>query len=142
MADRRDRKTQDVVAYYDAHGLNQQRAYQVVCLMVGFDGEKFRELAKETKLPEERQDTCAGDYSNVGYSWDLVLKPHRRAPDQPKTKIDVVYGPAEGRIATARQVPSDCWKRLPSMRQTTSRGRPPSHWKCRAAVRRMPAGTL
>jgi hypothetical protein len=33
-----------------------------------------------------------------------VLKPHRRAPDQPKTKIDVVYGPAEGRIATARQV--------------------------------------
>jgi hypothetical protein len=32
---------------------------------------------------------------------DLVLKPHRRGPDQPKT-IDVVYGPAEGRIATAR----------------------------------------
>jgi len=106
MADRRDRKTQDEVAYYDEHGLNQQRAYQIVCLMVGFDGEKFKDLAKETKLPQERQDTCAGDYSNVAYSWDLVLKPHRRAPDQPKTKIDVVYGPAEGRIATARQVAS------------------------------------
>jgi hypothetical protein len=37
-------------------------------------------------------------------SWDLVLKPHRRAPDQPKTKIDVVYGSAEGTTATARQV--------------------------------------
>ena len=106
MADRRDRKTQDEVAYYDEHGLNKQRAYQIVCLMVGFDGEKFKDLAKETKLPQERQDTCAGDYSNVAYSWDLVLKPHRRAPDQPKTKIDVVYGPAEGRIATARQVAS------------------------------------
>jgi putative metallopeptidase DUF4344 len=104
MADRRDRKAQDEVAYYDEHGLNKQRAYQIVCLMVGFDGEKFKDLAKETKLPQERQDTCAGDYSNVAYSWDLVLKPHRRAPDQPKTKIDVVYGPAEGRIATARQV--------------------------------------
>jgi hypothetical protein len=33
-----------------------------------------------------------------------VLKPHRRAPDQPKTKIDVVYGPAEGKTATARRV--------------------------------------
>jgi hypothetical protein len=33
-----------------------------------------------------------------------VLKPHRRGPDQPKTKIDVVYGPAQGRIATARPV--------------------------------------
>ena len=104
MADRRDQKTGDKVAYYDEHGLNQQRAYQIVCLMVGFDDEKFKDLAKETKLPEERQDTCAGDYSNAAYSWDLVLKPHRRAPDQPKTKIDVIYGPAEGRAETAQQV--------------------------------------
>jgi hypothetical protein len=104
MADRRDRKMQDVVAYYDEHGLDQQRAYQIVCLMVGYDDEKFKDLAEETKLPQDRQDTCAGDYSNVAYSWDMVLKPHRRGPDQSKTKIDVVYGPAEGRIATARQV--------------------------------------
>ena len=33
-----------------------------------------------------------------------MLKPHRRAPDQPKTKIDVVYGPAEGRAAVAQRV--------------------------------------
>jgi hypothetical protein len=104
MAERRDQKTGDKVAYYDEHGLNRQRAYQIVCLMVGSDVEKFKDLAKETKLPEERQESCAGDFSNAAYSWDLVLKPHRRAPDQPKTKIDVVYGPAEGRAATAQQV--------------------------------------
>ena len=34
MADRRDR--------YDEHGLNQQRAYQILCLMVGFNGENSR----------------------------------------------------------------------------------------------------
>jgi hypothetical protein len=104
MADRRDQKAGDKVAYYDDHGFNQQRAYQIVCLMVGSDDEKFKDLAKETKLPEERQDTCAGDYHNARYSWDLVLKPHRRSPDQPKTRIDVVYGPAEGRAARAQQV--------------------------------------
>jgi transposase len=60
---------------------------------------KFKELANEAKLPKERQDSCAGDYSNAVYSWDLLLKPHRRAPDQPKTKIAVVYGRAEGRAA-------------------------------------------
>jgi Putative metallopeptidase len=49
MADRRDQKAGDKVAYYDDHGLNQQRAYQIVCLMVGFDNEKFKDLAKETK---------------------------------------------------------------------------------------------
>jgi hypothetical protein len=104
MADRRDQKTGVTVAYYDDHGLNQQRAYQIVCLMVGSDDEKFKDLTKETKLPEERQDSCAGDFSNAAYSWDLLLNPHRRTPDQPKTKIDVVYGPAEGRAATALQM--------------------------------------
>jgi hypothetical protein len=27
-----------------------------------------------------------------------MLKPHRRTPDQPKTKIDVVYGPAKDKL--------------------------------------------
>ena len=104
LADRRDQKTGDKTAFYDEHGLNQQRAYEIVCLMVGSDEDKFKDLAKETKLPEERQDTCAGDYSNAAYSWDLVLKPHRRAPDQPKTEIDSLYGPAEGRAKIAQEV--------------------------------------
>jgi Putative metallopeptidase len=104
MADRRDQKMGDKVAYYDEHGLNQQRAYQIVCLMLGSDDENFEDLARETNLPEERRDACAEDYSNAAYSWDLVLKPHRRVPDQPKTTIDVIYGPAEGRSSTAREV--------------------------------------
>jgi hypothetical protein len=104
MANRRDQKTGDKVVYYDDHGLSQQRVYQIVRLMVGSDDEKFKDLAKETKRPEERQDSCAGDYSNAAYSRDPVLKPHRRTPDQPKTKIDVVYGPAEGRAAIAQRV--------------------------------------
>jgi hypothetical protein len=33
-----------------------------------------------------------------------VLEPHRRVPDQPKTSIDVIYGPTEGRTSTAQQV--------------------------------------
>jgi hypothetical protein len=46
----------------------------------------------------------SGDYSNAAYSWDLVLKPHRRATDQSRTNIDVIYGPADGRTTTAQQV--------------------------------------
>jgi hypothetical protein len=103
LADRRDKGTGDTVAYYDEHGLNQQRAYQIVCLMVGSDEDKFKDVAAETKLPKARQESCAGDFSNAAYSWDLLLKPHVRAPDQPKTKIDVVYGEAKGRLEVAAQ---------------------------------------
>jgi hypothetical protein len=103
LAERRDQGTGNNVEFYDDHGLNQQRAYQIVCLMVGSDEDKFKDLANESKLPEDRQGSCAGDYSNAAYSWDLLLKPHRRPADQPKTKIDVVYGPTEGKAAIAQK---------------------------------------
>ena len=103
LADRRDESTGDTVAFYDEHGLNQQRAFQIVCFMVGSDEDKFKDVAADTKLPKARQESCEGDFSNAAYSWDLLLKPHVRAPDQPKTKIDVIYGEAKGRVEFAAQ---------------------------------------
>jgi hypothetical protein len=45
------------------------------------------------------------DQGRVGFFASRAdLKPHRRTPDQPKTKIDVVYRPAEGRAAVAERV--------------------------------------
>ncbi len=91
LSDRRNRKEGNAMEYYDAHGLDLQRAYNIVCLIVGSDPKKFKALADETKLPEDRQETCQGDYSNASWSWDTVLKPHLRQPDQPKTVITVRY---------------------------------------------------
>ncbi len=88
----RDERKGNRLAFYDEHGLDRQRAYQIVCLMVGSDPEKFKELADLARMPEERQETCQGDYSNATYSWDLVLKSHRRTADQPKATIRTVYG--------------------------------------------------
>jgi hypothetical protein len=104
LADLRDQREGDKVPFYDEHGLNQQRAYQIVCLMVGSDEDKFRDLAEETKLPKARQESCAGDYSNAAYSWDLLLKPHQSPPGQQTTEIDAVYRPAEGRAMIAQQM--------------------------------------
>jgi hypothetical protein len=103
LSNRRDQQTGDKINYYDEHGIDLQRAYQIVCLMVGSDKSKFQDLASETKLPEARQDSCAGDYSNASYSWDLVLRTHLRSPDRPKTKVDVIYGEAKGRLELSAQ---------------------------------------
>jgi hypothetical protein len=104
MADRRDRATGSTVPYYDEHGLNQVRAYQIVCFMVGADPVRFKDLATETKLPKDRQESCADDYQDAAKSWGKVLEPHLRTPDQPKTKIDVIYGEATGPLAISAQV--------------------------------------
>lgn len=91
LSDRRDRKQGVKMAFYDEHGVDIQRAYNVVCLMVGSDPDKFKKLADEAQLPEERQGTCVGDYSNASWSWDTLLKSHRRTDGQPKTRLTVRY---------------------------------------------------
>ena len=96
ISDRRARDKGETVTYYDNHGLDLQRAYNIICLMVGSDNERFEDLADEVNLPDDRQETCAFDYSNAQWSWEQALKPHRRAPDQERTKYEIIYGKAEG----------------------------------------------
>jgi Putative metallopeptidase len=97
LSARRDRKEGEAPDYYGRHGLDEQRAYWIVCLMVGSDPVKFKAVADEAKLPESRRPSCGWDYETATRSWQRLLEaPHRRAPDQPKTQIEVVYGDAKG----------------------------------------------
>ncbi len=98
-SDRRDRRDREKFAYYDEHSLDQVRAYHIVCLIVGSSPGKFTDLANEVKLPVERQETCPRDFARASLSWGKALKPHVRPAEQPKTKIEVVYGDAKGDLA-------------------------------------------
>jgi Putative metallopeptidase len=86
-----DRRNGAITSFYEAHGMNLQRAYQIVCFMVGADPEKFKGLAEATNLPATRQQSCNYDYTAAAWSWGELLRPHLRKPDQAMTKIDVAY---------------------------------------------------
>jgi DNA-binding Xre family transcriptional regulator len=131
-----------MLAFYDEHGLDWQRAYQIVCLMVGSDPDQFKQLADWVQMPEDRQGSCQGDYSNASWSWDTALKTHRRAGDQPKTKIDVVYGEGKGKLViferamravafleTVAEYNADnyVW-RAPFTIEVQTCGQPDAHW--------------
>jgi hypothetical protein len=92
LNDRRDQEIGEKALYYDEHNLSQQRAYQILCLMVGSDPDKFKGLADQMKMPAERQRTCKRDFAKTSEGWQTVLKPWLREPGDPETKIDVVYG--------------------------------------------------
>jgi len=100
---RRDRKEGEPLAFYDEHSLDQQRAYEVVCLMYGHDPNAMVDLAKEMKLPDDRRESCKRDYARAATSWAAVLKPHRRAPDQPRVAIETIYGEGKGELAIFAQ---------------------------------------
>jgi hypothetical protein len=137
----RNQKENIPLAFYDEHGMDKQRAYEIICLMVGSDPDKFSDLATLAKMPQDRQESCAGDYSNAIWSWQTVLKPHLRAPDQPKQKLTVTYGPAGDypdianamRASGAVELVADTeanryvWRR-PMRFDVKSCGQPDLHW--------------
>ncbi len=96
LNDRRDQEIGEKPLYYDEHNLSQQRAYQILCLMVGSDPDKFKGLADQMKMPQERQRTCKRDFAKTSEGWQTVLKPWLREPGDPETKIDVVYSDGKG----------------------------------------------
>jgi putative metallopeptidase DUF4344 len=93
---RRDQQTGAMPLYYDEHDLSPQRAFYIVCLMVGSDPVKYKRLADDAKIPESRQKSCKENYAKAAKGWEAVLAPQRRAPGQPETTINVIYGDAQG----------------------------------------------
>jgi Putative metallopeptidase len=93
-SDKRAQAHGQMMEFYDEHGLDRQRAYQIICLMVGSNPEKFEALANDAKMPEDRQGTCQGDANTASWGWNKALKPYVRAPEQPKVDIKVSYGDA------------------------------------------------
>jgi len=116
----RDAKSGEPLKFYGEHGLDQQRAYQIVCLMFGSDPAAFRGLAGRTGLPAERRETCVQELHDARDSWMRLLKPHLRnstpgklsflerllgMPIGPEGRggVDVVYAEAPARLAVFRE---------------------------------------
>jgi hypothetical protein len=91
LSDLRDRKQREELDFSEANGLDRQRAYQIICLMVGSDQEQFEELAGWVRMPRDRQRTCANDYEDAKYAWHSLLEPHRHADGQLTATIEVAY---------------------------------------------------
>jgi hypothetical protein len=98
LSDRRDRKQGEKLDFSDAHGLDKQRAYQIICLMVGSDKEQFKELADWVRMPQDRRRSCANDYEDAKYAWHSLLEPHRHADGQPTATVEVAYEAGQGNL--------------------------------------------
>jgi len=96
LSDRRDRKQGEELDFSDPHGLDRQRAFQIICLMVGSDQEQFKELADWVRMPRDRQRSCANDYEDAKYAWHSLLESHRHADGEPTATIEIAYEAGQG----------------------------------------------
>src|SRR6202007_912004 len=102
LSAKRDKKEGNALTFYGEHSLDLQRAYNIVCLMVGSDPEKYKTLAEVTELPDARQESCVYEWKNMSWSWEEMLKKHLRAFYQRKVAIKVAYEETEAFATHAR----------------------------------------
>src|SRR5712672_311055 len=98
LSNRRDRKQGEELDFSDAHGLDKQRAFQIICLMVGSDKEQFKELAEWVRMPQDRRRRCANDYEDAKYAWHSLLESHRHADGEPTATIEIAYEAGQGNL--------------------------------------------
>ena len=83
------------IEWWDEHGPDQQRAYQIACLLYGADTDKFKPMADEVELPDSRRESCAAEATSNTASWEKVLEPHvLNDGEMPRKRVAVSYGSA------------------------------------------------
>jgi len=82
------------------HSLDKQRAFQIVCLMVGSDETAFRPIANQYAIGRDRQDSCYWDYQLVDRSLEGLLG-ERANKNGNGTRVSVTYHDAGGRLKLA-----------------------------------------
>ncbi|MCR6673060.1 DUF4344 domain-containing metallopeptidase [Devosia ginsengisoli] len=86
--------------YAAGHSLDKQRAYQIVCLMVGMDETAFRPIANEYRMERDRQESCYWDYDTVDRAFKGLLGA-RSNKNGRGTEVIVTYHDAGGRLRAA-----------------------------------------
>ncbi|MCL6707555.1 DUF4344 domain-containing metallopeptidase [Pseudomonas sp. R2.Fl] len=80
------------LAFWDGHGLDEQRAYSTICGMVGKDPDRFAGFADSVDFPAYRTEQCAYEYQSLVASWGTVLAPHE-AGEGDATDFTIEYKP-------------------------------------------------
>ncbi|MCA9838371.1 MAG: hypothetical protein KC422_15755 [Trueperaceae bacterium] len=72
------------LAFWDEHSLDQQRFYNIVCMIYGSDPETYANLIRQESkgflltsatgyLPKERAERCPDEYYDISRSWETLL---------------------------------------------------------------------
>lgn len=83
----------DDVAWWDVHGPDQQRYYNLVCLFYGANPDEREDVAQDLGLPEERADYCPDEYDQAAGSWGAVMD--ELVAEGPGTSLALVVADAD-----------------------------------------------
>jgi Putative metallopeptidase len=62
--------------YQDEHGLSQQRAFSLICILYGENPEEYSELVSKLDYTESRLGRCQLESKSIISAWQRLLKPY------------------------------------------------------------------
>jgi Putative metallopeptidase len=62
--------------YQDEHGLSQQRAYGLICILYGENPEQYSDLVSKLDYSESRLHRCQQESQSIVSAWQRLLKPY------------------------------------------------------------------
>lgn len=71
-----DAEEWEAAPYWDEHGTDMQRYYNIACYVYGSDSDRWADLVTHETLPQERADLCEEDYWRKSNSWNKLLNPY------------------------------------------------------------------
>lgn len=74
-------QSNDDLIFWDEHSLNQQRFYDMLCLVYGSDPDKNKGIVGPTGLPAPRAAGCPAEYKRADRAWEKLLTPYLMSPD-------------------------------------------------------------
>lgn len=66
--------SRDQLPWWDEHGMDEQRAYGIACLLYGASPSDFGPLAGRMGIPERSRQRCLGETAQNNASWSKLLK--------------------------------------------------------------------
>lgn len=76
--------------FWGAHGIDEQRAWAIVCLMAGHNYDDFSTFIDSIEFPEDRREECKEEYRQKRNAWFSLLNPHKAKPGG-KTRFTITY---------------------------------------------------
>ena len=80
-------RTPDEGDFADAHGLDVQRYYNIMCLAYGSDPKFFAPVVSEKRLPADRAEDCADEYHQALFAFQKLILPSVVAQDLQRLRI-------------------------------------------------------
>lgn len=71
-----NKKEGSQMPFWDEHSMEEQRFYNIACLVFGSNPEKYSPMVENNYLPKPRAMRCPSEYTRIAGAWERLLQPH------------------------------------------------------------------